>query len=509
MGSKNQGWEPIRIYPSLYGLEEEKLTRAQIEALLKATDPDRLASAGESFRSAAKLLGGKGGGGGGEFGIQSSLSRTANDLAAVWKGKDAAKVQEVLRKLHATAGALGDAMQSTGESVSRYAERLKHYRDTLPPAPLPLTPKPSPGIAPTPSATSTPSTTPTSAPTATSTPKTIPTPTTTSLPTLTPKLDPDAPAQEHLRKFNKEIDTINSTLAEGLAFDIPPVEPIDFKPKEEAPPITVVTTKTTHQRPTQTWRPGSNTPGGSGDTGGSGDNGGSGGTGGSGGSGGSGGNDGSGGTGGNNGGGGNDGGGGTGGNNGGGGDGGTGGTGGTGGNDGTGGTGGQNGPGGGTGPGQQDGTGHSVPPVIGGSDNPSQRTDLAGLNQNPLNPGPHTTSQTGLNPLTNTIGTHPTPTGVGPSTVNTNSLLNPNGVITPFRDIRPTTVFGGESMGAAATSELGLIRPGAGGAGSSFMPPPLGGGGGEENKQERDREIYAPENHWAPQQQTTTSAVLE
>ena len=49
----------------------------------------------------------------------------------MWSGEDAAKVQTTLRKLHATAGAPGDAMLATGVPLSWYAERLRHYRDTI------------------------------------------------------------------------------------------------------------------------------------------------------------------------------------------------------------------------------------------------------------------------------------------------------------------------------------------------------------------------------------------
>ena len=57
MGS-GRGWELIKIYSTLYGLDEGKLTRAQIEQKLKATDPDRLEQAGKAFLAGSELLGG-------------------------------------------------------------------------------------------------------------------------------------------------------------------------------------------------------------------------------------------------------------------------------------------------------------------------------------------------------------------------------------------------------------------------------------------------------------------
>ncbi|WP_371783341.1 hypothetical protein [Streptosporangium subroseum] len=491
MGS-GHGWELIKIYSTLYGLDEGKLTRAQIEQKLKATDPDRLEQAGKAFLAGSELLGGKSGGnGGGEFGIQAAISSAAKQLAEAWSGEDAAEVQTTLRKLHATAGALGDAMLATGVPLSWYAERLRHYRDTIPAAPLP-----GPGQS-----------------RLSSGPEGVGGGTIGAPPAI---IDPDKPAQTHLRNFNKEIEEINATLADGLAFDLPSVEPIAFAPKTKAPSVTIDTSYVPHTRSEGVWsggydngqsagQGGSGAPGGQNGSAGTGGAGGSGTPGGQDGAGGSGGQDGSGTPGGSDTPGGQDG------------TGGPGDQGDPGGQDGPGGTdvpGGSNGEGGWNDPDPQDGTGPEAPPVIGGADDPSRQTQLASDTQGPWNAGPPTGSQTGLNAPATVVDSRPA-TAMGPN------LLNHNGMIGSAQEgavgarppgagfgaqgpgTGPGTGFGGQGAGAGGMNEAGVLRAGTGTTGSSMMPFMPGSGAGGEDEQERDRTIYSPEGDvWASQHET-------
>ncbi len=431
MGS-DSGWELIKIYETLYGLDPGNLTREQIKQKLDAAKPDDVGRAGQTFLDAADLVGGTiGGNGPSEAGIQAALSRTAKELAQVWRGPAAVEVQSALRALYATAGALGDAMASSGAAMSWYASVVKEAQANFPAA----TDKSGEGAG--------------------------------GGTTGSPPVDADEAARNHFRKLNEDIQQVNNAFADGLAFELPAIEPMTID-LTQSPRIHPGGTNAPTTHPGGVWHGGDtgsgSTTGGSGSTGG---HSGSGGSDGSGGSTGSTGSDGSNGSNGSDGSHGSDG---------------------SGGSNGSGGTGDpgtapqSTDPGGSSGSGNGSGDGQgTAPPVIGADD----RTSLA-------NTHPMTTAPGGTSPsvLTGAPPDVRTPVGtVGPGTT-----LPPGGVIGTYGGQRGG--FGtGFGVGGAQAGEsvLGGLRPGQAGAGSSFMPYAPGGAAGSEGQEEREREIYDPE----------------
>ncbi|MEU6425892.1 hypothetical protein ABZ860_08310 [Microbispora sp. NPDC046973] len=434
MGS-DSGWELIKIYESLYGLDQGNLTREQIKQKLDAAKPDDVGRAGQAFLDAADLVGGTiGGNGPAESGIQAALSRTAKELAQVWRGPAAVEVQSALRALYATAGALGDAMASSGAAMSWYASVVKEAQANFPAA----TDKSGEGAG--------------------------------GGTTGSPPTDADEAARNHFRKLNEDIQQANNAFADGLAFELPAIEPMTID-LTQSPRIHPGGTNAPTNHPGGVWHGDSSGDGTSGSgtsgsgTGGSGSTGsGSSGSG-SGGGGHSGDGSGSGGTG----------------------------SGGTG-TDGSGNAGDPGGSGTGqtgtgqTGTGQNAGhdTGQSggsgtAPAVIGGSD----RTDLA--NAHPLPVGT-TSAGTTPNALTGYPDAHIPVTTTGPG-----ATLPPGGVIGTYGGQRGGYGTGFGVGAQAGESVLGGLRAGQAGAGSSFMPYGPAGAAGSEGREEREREIYDPE----------------
>lgn len=181
MGS---GWKPIKVYKALNDIGIGQPTREQVVSMLNSTDPDAIERAGRSLVQAAELLSGTGQ----DAGLRGALRKAAEELAEAWSGPAAAKAQEALRSLYATADSLGDAMRATGEPLQDYASRLRHYRDNLPGQSAPSggrpgEPAPSPGPPPV----------------------------------------TDEDFQEHLRKLNSEIVALNDRLPDGVAYDLPQI----------------------------------------------------------------------------------------------------------------------------------------------------------------------------------------------------------------------------------------------------------------------------------------------
>ncbi|GAB3152145.1 WXG100 family type VII secretion target [Microbispora hainanensis] len=451
------GWEPIKVYASLDGLDPDNLSREQIKQKLDAASPDAVRRAGRAFIDAADLVGGKvGGNGPSETGIQAALSRTAKELASVWRGPAAEQVQSALRALYATAGALGDAMTASGAAMSWYADVVSDAKRNFPAAPGGSDQGAGGGTSGTPAPTPSPSAS------SSASPRSLPTP--APSPGPTPYPSKDEAARAHFRRLNQQIQEANNAFAEGLAFELPAVEPLHID-LVDSPRIRVGGTGAPTTTSDGVWHGGSYGDGtsgtgasGSGSSGsGSGGGGGTGGTGSDGtGSGGSG-------------------------------------------TDGPGGTGdpgssdpGQNGPG-------QDGTGQdgagqnagqpggsgdgsgTAPPVIGGSD----RTDLANAHPLPTGTNPAGTIPNGL---TGYPDAHLPVTTTGPT-----GTLPPGGVIGTYGGQRGGfgTSFGVGGV-QAGEAVLGGLRPGQGG-GSSFMPYGPAGAAGSEGREERQREIYDPE----------------
>ncbi|MGW5261240.1 WXG100 family type VII secretion target [Microbispora sp. NPDC004025] len=456
------GWEPIKVYASLDGLDPENLSREQIKQKLDAASPDAVRRAGQAFIDAADLVGGKvGGNGPSEMGIQAALSRTAKELASVWRGPAAEQVQSALRALYATAGALGDAMTASGAAMSWYADVVGDAKTNFPAAPGGSDQGAGGGTSGTPS----PTPSPTSSPSAS--PRTFPTP--SPSPGPTPYLTGDEAARAHFRKLNQQIQEANNAFAEGLAFELPAIEPLHID-LEDSPRIRVGGTGAPTTTSGGVWRGGSygdgttgsgstgSGSGGSGSGGGGHSGGGSGGTDGSG----SGGGTGSGGTG-----------------SGGGGADGSGGTGdpGAGGLPGTGGAPGAGQPGTGQPGGSGDGSG-TAPAVIGGGS-----TDLA-----TTHPLPGATPPAGTT-TPNALTGYPDPRLPLP-TAGPTGTLPPGGVIGVYGGAR--TGYGA-GVAAEGGGLLGGYRAGQSGAGSSFLPYAPAGGAGTGGQDEREREIYDPE----------------
>ncbi|MEU7936444.1 WXG100 family type VII secretion target [Microbispora bryophytorum] len=470
------GWEPIKVYTSVDGLDPNNLSREQIKQKLDAASPDTVRRAGQAFIDAADLVGGKvGGSGPSEVGIQAALSRTAKELAAVWRGPAAEEVQSALRALYATAGALGDAMTASGAAMSWYADVVSDAKTNFPAGPSGSggsnegagggtngTPSPYPSPPLSSSSSSRSFSTPAPSPGA------------------MPYPDGDEAARAHFRKLNQQIQEANNAFAEGLAFELPAVEPLHID-LANSPRIHVGGTGAPTTTSDGVWHGGSYGDGttGSGSTGSGSGGSGSGGGGQSGG--GSGGTDGSGAGGSGSGGTGSGTGGGTGGGDTGSGGGGADRPGGTGdpgaGDPGAGGAPGAGQPGTGQPGGSGDGSG-TAPAVIGGGS-----TELA-----TTHPLPGATAPAGTTP--HALTGYPDPRIPLP-TAGPTGTLPPGGVIGVYGGART-----GYGAGAAVEGGglLGGYRAAQGGAGSSFLPyAPAAGGAGTGGQDEREREIYDPE----------------
>ncbi|MFF4619819.1 WXG100 family type VII secretion target [Nonomuraea jabiensis] len=194
-------WKPIRVYDYL---GESKpgifVTRAQVVSYLKATDPDRIESAGNSYVKAAELVHGKNG-------LEGTLLKAAEELAEVWRGDGATTALEALRLLHASAAALGDAMEKTGKPMVEYAQQLRTSKTTMP------------------------------GPTALSTTTNV-----DNEPTMNfnPQLGTagylvDVAARAHLEQLNNKINDLNAKMADGLAFKLPEIQPMVVETQKQQP----------------------------------------------------------------------------------------------------------------------------------------------------------------------------------------------------------------------------------------------------------------------------------
>jgi hypothetical protein len=125
-----ENWKPIKLYVYLgSSTPPQGTTRETVLEYLNSADPDAIERAGRSYVNAAKLVQG-------DAGVQGAVMKAAAELASVWRGGDAAEALKALRLLHASAGALGEAMKQTGEPLTKYAGEVRRYRTmvaSLPP----------------------------------------------------------------------------------------------------------------------------------------------------------------------------------------------------------------------------------------------------------------------------------------------------------------------------------------------------------------------------------------
>ncbi|MFI7450709.1 hypothetical protein ACIBQX_24655 [Nonomuraea sp. NPDC049714] len=219
-----ENWKPIKLYVYLGSVTPPQGTsRETVLEYLNSADPDAIERAGRSYVEAAKLVQGDAGGKGG---VQGAVMKAAEDLAAVWRGGDAANALKALRLLHASAGALGQAMKQTGEPLTKYAGEVRRYRTMvadLPPAPLI---KPMPTFAnggidlPGGNGVTAPPVISAYGPNG-----------------LTgPVIDSDAQARKRLEELNVVIYDLNSQIADGLAFQMPNITPMEVN-TEQAPQL--------------------------------------------------------------------------------------------------------------------------------------------------------------------------------------------------------------------------------------------------------------------------------
>lgn len=195
-------WKPIRLYTYLGESKPGPLTtRAQIVSYLKDTDPGRIENAGNSYVKAAAVLHGKNG-------LEGALWKAAEELSAVWRGDGATAALEALRLLHASAAALGDAMEKTGKPMVEYAQQLRTSKTSMP------------------------------GPTTLSTTTDV-----DNEPSTNVNLQwgtsagylVDQAARAHLEKLNNKINELNAQIADGLAFKLPEIQPMVVETQKQQP----------------------------------------------------------------------------------------------------------------------------------------------------------------------------------------------------------------------------------------------------------------------------------
>ncbi|WP_433437711.1 hypothetical protein [Nonomuraea sp. CA-141351] len=236
-------WKPIKVHDNLGNPKPGIfVTRSTVVSYLKSTDPDRIESAGNSYIKAAGLVHGK-------DGLEGRILKAAEGLAAVWRGSGATTALEALRLLHASAAALGDAMEKTGKPMVEYAQQLRTSKTTMPAGdasdrktnvdnePTTSTTAPQPNF---------------------------------QVPSLQAQLA-DMAARGHLEQLNNKIIELNGQMADGLAFQLPKIAPMVVD-TQKAPHIDPGSGTKTPSGQTKYWNgdgsSGSNGSDGSGDTGG-------------------------------------------------------------------------------------------------------------------------------------------------------------------------------------------------------------------------------------------------
>ncbi|WP_327108967.1 hypothetical protein [Nonomuraea glycinis] len=214
-----ENWKPIKLYVYLgSSTPPESTTRETVLQYLNGTDPDAIERAGRSYVEAAKLVQG-------DAGVQGAVMKAAASLASVWRGGDAAQALKALRLLHASAGALGQAMKQTGEPLTKYAGEVRRYRTMV--AGLPTVTNPNPGLL------NGGNNAGGTGVTDWTTPPLLNSGTGGGL-NGTPLLafSADKEARKRLEELNMKIYELNSQIAEGLAFQMPNITPLEVDTKK-------------------------------------------------------------------------------------------------------------------------------------------------------------------------------------------------------------------------------------------------------------------------------------
>ncbi|MGP3911800.1 WXG100 family type VII secretion target [Nonomuraea sp. 10N515B] len=224
-------WEPIRVYEVEVTAPNCDTTKQQIVTWLESTNPDRIESAGQGYVEAAKLIRDEGG-------VQDAIMDAASGLARVWRGESATKALKALRLLYASAGALADAMHDTGQPMTDYAREVRTTREKVASAPANngsllyndtgrlytnggnYGAYGGSGLG--------------TGQTGYTPPLITGNGDLSNTPLLPPALQADAQARRDLEALNIKIDSLNRQLAEGLAFQMPDIAPLEVELEKQS-----------------------------------------------------------------------------------------------------------------------------------------------------------------------------------------------------------------------------------------------------------------------------------
>ncbi|WP_049570650.1 hypothetical protein [Nonomuraea sp. SBT364] len=228
-------WRRIKVNTDLGPAQPgSEVSRDTIGGWLSQADPDAVERAGDNYVEAGKLLQG-------EAGVQSAIMKAAAELAEVWHGDDGSRAAlGALRVLHASAGALGDAMQKTGGPMRAYAQHVREYQATV--GALPATAEQNTGTG----GTSSGGTGGSSGGTGggsdggTSGGGSSFNEGTGGGMTGDPSLnrnsfDPDEEARRLLAELNEKIKDVNSQITDGLVFELPEITPLEVDLRQQQP----------------------------------------------------------------------------------------------------------------------------------------------------------------------------------------------------------------------------------------------------------------------------------
>lgn len=208
-------WKPIKLYTYLgRTTPPQNVSRETVLDYLNSADPDAIERAGRNYVEAAKLVQG-------DAGVQGAVMKAATELASVWRGGDAAEALKALRLVHASAGALGQAMQQTGEPLITYAGEVRRYRTMVADLPAASKENADGGMIDRTKIGSTGGIGETAPPLINgNTGDEL-----SGIPFLASS--PDEQARKRLEELNRVIYGLNGKIADGLAFQMPDIAPLE------------------------------------------------------------------------------------------------------------------------------------------------------------------------------------------------------------------------------------------------------------------------------------------